>query len=160
MLYISSANLLLSFKQCIFCSSSKYLNIFFFSIFQGYAQDLQSEYERAKDHVDEQYSKDPAIYLSRYQPKATNQRIEKAYHTVHLVRDEESKPSLAELRGRFQKGQSLYIESEKLGSPLGISVNKKAKRSFSLSMPSQNKLFKRRRVKFEETVTEEAENFV
>ena len=128
---------------------------------QGLTDELWLEYQAAKNHVDEEYRKDPSIYLARPQHKARNKKVEKAYHTIHNVTDDERKPSIAELRSRFKKAESLFIDVKsdsdiELSSP----VKKKTRTSFSLSSPTQNKLFKRRKVKFQDADNEEGENLV
>lgn len=124
-------------------------------------RDLTSEYEQAKQRVDEQYRKDPAIYLARYQPRARNKKVENAYHTIHHVSPDGEKASLAELRSRFRKGRSLYLEEGQGHSDSDIPVSPKKKRvGFALLSPTQNKLFKRRKSKAEETEMEEGQKLI
>ena len=112
--------------------------------------------------MNEQYRKDPSIYLSNYQPKARNKTVEKAYHTVHHVSPGPRRPTLAELRSRFKKGRSLYMDDIREGhSDTDISPHRKKKSSgFSLLSPTHSKLFARRKVKFEESEMEEGQKLV
>ena len=146
---------------CLSIVLQNFSNIYHSLYLQGLTDEVMLEYQAAKDHVDEQYRKDPSIYLARPQHKARNQKVEKAYHTVHNVEVEERKPSIAELRNRFTKGRSLYLDL-KSESDLDIPATnkKKTRNSFALLSPTQNKLFKRRKVKFQDADAEEGENLV
>ena len=128
----------------------------------AYLRDLAQEYQKAKEHVSEQYRKDPSIYLANYQPRARDKTVEKAYHTIHHVSAGPSKPSIAELRSRFKKGHSVFLEDVREGhSDTDISPRRKKKSTgFSLMSPTHSKLFARRKVKFEEHELEEGQKLV